>query len=62
MKKVDKSLKKGRSNCAGGNHWYIMDYFDYLLCPVCGHKKPKDETFPECNSYIVREPIWKDNR
>jgi len=53
---VDKWLIKGRKNCAKGKHWFIMNFGDYLLCPVCGEKKEvKDIFVTEYNAYLVNE-------
>ena len=58
-KEVDKWLKEGRKNCKKGEHWYILHYPDYLLCPVCGDKKEVDDMMPEYNGYIVCTPKFE---
>lgn len=57
MKKVDKWVGKGKLNCEQGNHWYILHYPDYELCPLCGDKKTYDQgSMPEYNGYLVCSP------
>ena len=59
-KQVDKWLEKGRKNCAKGDHWFIMSFPEYQMCPICGSKrKYDDEKVPllEYNAYIVVFPM-----
>ena len=52
---VDVWLGIGRNSCALGHHWYILDYGDYLICPVCGSKQDKELTdMTEYNAYLVK--------
>ncbi len=57
-RQVDKWIKKGRKHCEKGNHWFVIHYSDYLLCPICGAKK-EAESMPEYNGYIVCEPTFE---
>ena len=60
-RQVNKWLVKGRKNCKKGNHWWIMDFGDYCLCPVCGIEiKTKELTLDGTillpfNAYLVNE-------
>ena len=57
MSRVDKWLKKGKENCAKGNHWFVLDYGTYMVCPVCKEIKPKPDGYMmEHNGYVVCEP------
>ena len=62
MKAVDRWLKKGRKNCKKGNHWFIMDFGDHLLCPVCGKEIRSDREnwrMTEYNAYLVNTPQFE---
>lgn len=55
-RKVDRWLSYGRKRCAGGDHWYILDFGDYLVCPICGCKRDKTELdlpLTEYNCFLV---------
>jgi hypothetical protein len=61
-RQVDRWLKKGRKNCAKGNHWYIMDYGKFCLCPICG-KQDQDRKpghWDEYNVYLVNSMKFKE--
>ncbi len=55
-KKVDRWLNYGKKRCAKGDHWFIMDYGSYLLCPICGEKQPVTDrnALTEYNGYLVQ--------
>lgn len=55
-KKVNRWLEFGKKRCVKGDHWFVLDFGDYLLCPICGQKKEIKRTeMPEYNCWIVRE-------
>ena len=58
-KKVDRWLGYGRKRCAKGDHWYIMHYSDYMVCPICGDRQEYGDAMPEYNGYIVCEPKFE---
>ncbi len=57
-KKVNRWLSYGKKRCAKGDHWYIIDFGSYLLCPICGYRqqRPDQNILSEYNCYIVDEP------
>ncbi|MBW2345567.1 MAG: hypothetical protein JRF53_16510 [Deltaproteobacteria bacterium] len=55
MDKVEKWIASGKKNCKEGNHWHILHYPDYQLCPLCGHRESYSAIVPEFNGYLVRE-------
>ena len=58
-KKVDRWLKYGKDRCLTGDHWFVLDFGDYLLCPICGQKKVGDRIhMSEYNCWLVSEPTW----
>ena len=62
MKKVQKWLVKGKKNCKRGDHWWMLCYGDYFVCPVCGKRISEREltlnggVLPPFNAYLVRDP------
>ena len=56
-RKVDRWISFGRKRCKKDDHWYVLDFGKYLLCPICGHtKKQEPEDMTEYNCWIVIEP------
>ncbi|KKN77594.1 hypothetical protein LCGC14_0358690 [marine sediment metagenome] len=59
MTKVEKWIAKGKKNCNRGLHWWILDYGDVYLCPVCGKTISEKEltldggVLPPFNAYLV---------
>jgi len=59
VKKVNEWVRQGRENCNNGDHWFMLDYGDRMVCPVCGKSKPMPqprEDISEYNAYIVCTP------
>ncbi len=60
MTKIEKWLAKGKENCKRGLHWWILDYGDEYLCPVCGETISAEKltlnggVLPPFNVYLVR--------
>lgn len=59
-RKVNRWLGFGRERCKKGDHWFVLDFGKYLLCPICGQMKEIERgEMSEYNCWIVTEPKIK---
>lgn len=59
-REVDSWLAEGRERCKQGDHWFTLDYGEYLLCPICGKREETERKgTSEYNCWIVRGVEFK---